>query len=183
MDARHYVKRERLRDGSPVVLRAVRADDKPGLRRAFHELEKASVYSRFFGAKQEVSDEELAAGVDVDFVRNVTLVVTPEDSDIIIGAGRYIGIGDSPEAEIAFTVEEDYHGQGIASMLLRHLASIGRANGFKRFCAEVLAANTGMLGVFEHSGLPMSREREDDLVRVTLELGKDAAEEEAARPS
>ena len=170
VDASGYRAEEQLKDGTPVVLRAVRGDDKPGIRRAFHELEQGSVYSRFFGTKDDVSDEELAAGVDVDFVRNVTLVVTPTDGDIIIGAGRYIGIGDSPIAEVAFTVEEDYHGQGIASLLLRHLIGIARSQGFHRFCAEVLATYTCMLRVFESSGLPMTREREDDLVRVTLRL-------------
>jgi len=182
MDASQYEVQERLRDGTPVTLRAVRSDDKARLRRAFHELEQASVYTRFFTTKQDVSDEELAAGVDVDFVRNVTLVVTPGDSDVIIGAGRYIGIGDSAVAEVAFTVEEDYHGQGIASMLLHHLAGIARAHGFRHLCAEVLAANRGMLRVFESSGLPMSRHRDEDMVRVTLALGEAPAPEKPGRP-
>lgn len=41
----------------------------------------------------------------------------------IIGAGRYIRFGSAippDRAEVAFMVEEDYHGLGIASIILRH---------------------------------------------------------------
>ena len=74
-------------------------------------------------------------------------------------------------AEIAFTVEEDYQGQGIASSLLRHLIQIARAKGLARLDAEVLASNRSMLAVFSRSGLPMKTERLDDVVLVTLALG------------
>jgi GNAT superfamily N-acetyltransferase len=74
-------------------------------------------------------------------------------------------------AEIAFTVEEDYQSQGIASSLLRRLIQIARTKGLARLDAEVLASNRSMLAVFSRSGLPMKTERLDDVVLVTLALG------------
>ena len=162
---------ERLRDGTQVALRAVRPDDRARLVEAFHRLDAETLYTRFFSSKHRITDEDLTRGVDVDFVRNVTLVVTLGPDESIIGAGRYIGIGDGPEAEVAFTVEEDFHGQGIGTLLLDHLARIGRGYGFARFSAEVLAGNRRMLRVFERSGLPMTTARDDDVVHVTLALG------------
>jgi RimJ/RimL family protein N-acetyltransferase len=169
--ARDYHADEKLRDGTPVALRAVRPDDRPRLVEAFNKLGAETLYTRFFSSKHSITDADLSQGIDVDFVRNVTLVVTLGPGETIIGAGRYIGIGDGPEAEVAFTVEEDFHGQGIATLLLDHLVRIGRTSGFARFSAEVLAGNRSMLRVFERSGLPMTKSRDEDVVHVTLSLG------------
>jgi hypothetical protein len=59
------------------------------------------------------------------------------------------------DRQVAFTVEEDYQGLGIASRLLEHLVRIARDRGIAEFVAEVLPRNTAMLRVFTRSGLPM----------------------------
>ncbi len=80
------------------------------------------------------------------------------------------GPSDVRSAEIAFTVEEDYQGQGIASSILRHLIHIAREHGVSRFEAYVLAENTAMLTVFARSGLPMEKKLEEGAVHVRLSL-------------
>jgi len=71
---------------------------------------------------------------------------------------------------VAFMVEEDYQGLGIASRLLRHLVQIGRQQNVSRFLADVLSGNQAMLRVFAGSGLPMKQQREGSEVQVTLFL-------------
>jgi GNAT superfamily N-acetyltransferase len=73
-------------------------------------------------------------------------------------------------AEVAFTIEEDYHGKGLASMLLGLLAGIAREHGIVRFEAEVLAGNASMLSVFEHSGLPLTSKNDHGVIHVTMDL-------------
>ena len=92
--------------------------------------------------------------------------------ETIIGGGRYMAFdaGGVRRAEIAFLVEEDYHGQGIAGRLLGHLARIARDKGVKQFEAVVLPQNKSMLAVFSRSGLPMKQTPERDVLRVTLSL-------------
>lgn len=77
--------------------------------------------------------------------------------------------GDS--AEVAFTVEEDFHRRGLAGRLLKELAQTARERGIARFDAFVMPENTSMLAVFERSGFAMATKREDGVIRVTLELG------------
>ena len=74
-------------------------------------------------------------------------------------------------AEIAFMVVDEFQGRGIASTMLRHLAELARAAGLTAFIAEVMPDNSAMLRVLERSGLPLRRERDGDVVHVTLELG------------
>ncbi len=77
---------------------------------------------------------------------------------------------DLHSAEIAFTVEEDYQGQGIASNILRHLINIAREKGVSQFEAYVLPENSAMLAVFARSGLPMKRTLQEGILHVSLSL-------------
>jgi RimJ/RimL family protein N-acetyltransferase len=78
--------------------------------------------------------------------------------------------GELPTAEVSFTIEEDYQGQGLSGLFMRLLTQIARERGIRRFEAEVLAGNTAMLKVFQRGGLPMSRQAEDGVVHVVMNL-------------
>ena len=73
-------------------------------------------------------------------------------------------------AEVAFAVIDEYQGQGIGAVFLRHLVSIARKAGLAHFVAEVLPGNTPMLKVFQKCGCRMSTKRDAEVVHVTLEL-------------
>jgi len=90
------------------------------------------------------------------------------DQETIVGLGGYVRSGAA--AEIAFAVEEDFQGRGIASRLLQQLAGIARASGIVRFEADVLAENTPMLAVLRKSGLPMRTSHGQGVVHATLSL-------------
>ena len=93
--------------------------------------------------------------------------------EIIVGLGRYVREGAG--AEIAFTVEEDYHGRGIASELLRQLSTSPAATASRGSRREVLADNLPMLKVFRRSGLPMQVGHAGSIVHLTCALGERAA--------
>jgi len=98
--------------------------------------------------------------------------------EIVIGGCSYVaqtGADGKRAAEVAFTVEEDYQGQGIAGMLLAALVEIARAQGIDRFEADVLASNAAMLGVFKRSGLPLTTKRDGSAIHLTMPLGTNGA--------
>jgi ribosomal protein S18 acetylase RimI-like enzyme len=175
VDAANYNQVETLKNGIKVRIRSIRPDDKKRLVEAFKNLDPESIYTRFFYHKKMLTEEELKSATELDFENAVALVVATGEGEqeTIIGAGRYVVIdttGKLRSAEVAFTVEEDYHRQGIARILLQHLASIAREKGLSCFVAEVLPENTGMLTVFSRSGLPMKTEHGGDAVHVTMSL-------------
>ena len=128
----------------------------------------------FFQAKESLSDQELKAATEVDFENVVALVVTTgcDGKEIIIGGGRYVAFNANGvrSAEVAFLVEEDFHGLGLAGRILKHLAHIARQKGLSQFEAEVLPQNKAMLAVFAKSGLPMRKRQEGGIVHLTLAL-------------
>ena len=177
MDPRHYVARETLKDGTLVTIRAIRLDDADALLKAFNNLDRESVYRRFFSPKKELTDAELAQLTDVDFSRVVALLVTKEtvEGEVLMGGGRYATDNPSSgQAEVAFVTGGDYRGLGIASHILRHLVRIAHDAGVAHFEADVLAENQPMLAVFRRSGLPMQLWRDGAVLHVTLALEPDS---------
>jgi RimJ/RimL family protein N-acetyltransferase len=171
MEAAKYSAVENARDGRKIEIRALRPEDRDGLRAAVDRTSSQSLYRRFFGAKRHFSEKEVAFFVNVDFVGHVALVAVVEEGDraVIVAGGRYI-VQQPGSAEVAFAVTDQYQGQGIGAALLRHLATIARDAGLKEFTAEVLPENVPMLRVFEKSGLKTNTKRERGVVHVTLQL-------------
>jgi RimJ/RimL family protein N-acetyltransferase len=180
IDANNFEVTDNLKDGTVVTFRAIRPDDKKRIKEAFNNLERDSIYTRFFSFKGELTDEELKTATEVDFEKTVALVATVTTGggeEIIIGGGRYI-LYNPPNterrAEIAFTVEEDYHGKGVASRILKHLIKIGREKGVLQFEADVLRENKSMLAVLARCGLHMEQGYQDGVYHATLFLTADA---------
>jgi len=164
-----------LRNGLEVTVRDVRSDDRDRLVRAFRGLERQTVYTRFFRYVDAPTEAQLKRATEFDSKRESALVVTigRGADEVIIGGGRYVATpseGGARAAEVAFLVEEDYQGLGIAGLLLRHLVEIGRARGLTRLEADVLTENGSMLRVFKRSGLPMRQRREGGVVHIELTL-------------
>jgi GNAT superfamily N-acetyltransferase len=176
LDVRRISEVIRLHDGRPALLRAIRPDDRERLATAFLALTPESVYLRYFSSKSELTPANLDRLCMPDFRDRVVLVVTlgTGSDETIIGSGGYVthAAADGARiAEVAFVVEEDFRGHGIAAKLLEVLAGIARADGIDHFDAEVLGRHAPMLQVFAHSGLPMRKGQElDGVVSLTLSL-------------
>ena len=174
--ASRYSRHEKLRDGSTILIRAIRPDDRVRFLQHFKSLSAESIYFRFFGLKRGLTETELDYYTRLDFANHVGLaaVVTDNGCERFIGVGRYIvtasGNQNLKRAEVAFAVLDSYQGCGIGTLLLEHLAAIGRECGVREFVAEVMGANTRMIEVFENSGFEVHESREPGDVHVTFPI-------------
>ncbi len=153
------------------VIRAIRPDDRANILAGFSALEPKTIYARFFGHRKALGEDEVWRLTHPDGVREAVLVATVGSSggETIVGLAHYNGGPES--AEIAFIVEEDFQGRGIAGLLLQCLVQVARKNGIARFEAHVLPTNAPMLSVLRRSGLPVEEREDDGIVTVTLTLG------------
>ncbi|MFI4929770.1 MAG: GNAT family N-acetyltransferase [Burkholderiales bacterium] len=174
-DDRRFALAATLRDGRPVTIRVMRPDDRERIVAAFGKLDADTIYTRFFSPRREIPASALERIAAIDFERLAGLVVTIGSGadETVIGSATYVGsvAGDGARvAEVAFTIEEDYQRQGLASKLLAALAELARRHGIVRLEADVLSANAAMLAVFQRSGLPMRRRSEGGVVHLTMDL-------------
>jgi len=164
-----------LRDGRPAIIRVMRPDDKLRLQNAFAKLDPQSVYTRFFSNRKSIPERTFERLAEIDFVHLAGLVVTIGcgADETVIGGASYVGRSDTDGAkvaEVAFTIEEDFQGQGLASRLLAALVTLARRHGLVRFEAEVLARNAPMLTVFQRSGLPLCQRSASGVIHLDLDL-------------
>jgi GNAT superfamily N-acetyltransferase len=130
-----------------------------------------SLHRRFFVVKRGFSEKEIAFFMNIDFVNHVALIVLAEEDgrSVIIGGGRYV-VTEPGKAEIAFVVIDDYQGQGIGTLLMRHLAIVARKAGLKELIAEVLPENAAMRKVFSKFGFQARRGSDPQVVHLALVL-------------
>lgn len=170
-----YSARERLRDGRPVEIRALRVDDETAMLAAVDRTDPESLRRRFFVPKRGFSEKEKAFFMNIDFVNHVALVAEIDEGGkrSIVGGGRYI-VAEPGEAEVAFVVVDACQGQGIGGLLTRHLVDIARAAGLKQLAADVLPENAPMRKVLAKSGFQTARSVDPQVVHLVLPLADQA---------
>jgi GNAT superfamily N-acetyltransferase len=166
-----YSAREKLRDGRPIEIRALRPDDETGMLAAIDRTNADSLRRRFFVTKRGFSEQEKAFFLNIDFVNHVALVaVIDEDGRrMIVGGGRYV-VTEPGKAEVAFVVIDAYQGQGIGQMLTRHLASVARAAGLSELAADILRENAAMRRVLGKFGFQAGRSDDPQVIHMTMPL-------------
>ncbi len=169
--AAQYSAVELLPDGRRVEIRALKPSDQVDFVAAVARVSPRSLYRRFFGAKRSFSEAEREFFLNVDFVNHVALVAVVEDRKpaMIVGGGRYVVVQPGT-AEVAFVVVDEFQGQGIGALLMRHLVTLARDAGLRTLIANVLPENISMLKVFEKSGLGLSTKRDAGVVHVALQI-------------
>lgn len=156
-----------LRDGSVCRLRPIKPSDAEGVRRFHAGQSDESIYLRFFAPMRNLSDRDVKRFTELDYHDRMALVATIRDD--IIGIGRYDRVSEH-SAEVAFNISDHYHGKGVGSVLLEHLAAIAQSHDIAEFEAEVLPHNRKMLGVFSDAGYQVSRRLEDGVVTLHFEI-------------
>src|SRR5688572_7076005 len=170
-----------LRDGSTAGVRPATASDREAMRRFFDELSPASRRLRFLAAAT-ASDDLLARLCDNNEPQNALTLIVCRLGDLgpqIIGVGSYFANSDI-SAEVAFAVDDKFHGRGIATALLERLALFGREQNFEYFSASVLPENQEMLDVFRDSGFDIHSRTDAGVVEVRLSLQSSPASIAAA---
>src|SRR5260221_14683064 len=94
MEPAKYSAIELLRDRRKVEIRALRTDDKADMLGAIDRTGARSRYRRFFGAKRDFSEKEVAFFLNIDFTNHVALVgvVEEEGRALIFAGGRYVTV-------------------------------------------------------------------------------------------
>lgn len=157
-----------LSSGDTAYVRPIEPSDRAALAE-FHERQSfESIYLRFFSPKPTLTNAELERFTDVDMVDRVALAV--EHHDRFVAWASYEKWPGRPDAEVAFMVDDEFHGQGIGTLLLEHLAAVARSNGIERFTAEVLAENRAMLSVFGKAGWPLQRRFDSGVIDLDWDL-------------
>ena len=170
IEARSYDVEELLGDGRAIQIRAIRPGDKARLLEHFAGLSAKARYFRFFGYKRELTNQDLSRFTELDFDRHVSIAATlhRDGREGFIGIASYVRKEAPSCAEIALAVPDQYQGEGIGPLLIRHLARIAHDNGITEFEADVRGDNSRMLAVLARSGCITNHTTNAGIVHFTL---------------
>ena len=157
-----------LRDGSTIHIRPVRSDDEEALFDFLRGLSETSRAMRFFAVTSDSAlAKEAHRAADVDYVKKYGLAATIGPEQLIVGHALYIA-DDDENAEVGFTIADEYQGRGLGTVLLGQLAEVAASNGFRVFKAHVRPENRRMIDVFRESGFPTELHAEPGELEVTF---------------
>jgi GNAT superfamily N-acetyltransferase len=134
----------RLRDGSPVTVRPLRAGDEAPLRILLMGLCPEARRMRFFTG---AADMGRAAQEAADLRPDCFGLVAHDQLGLLVAHAACIPIDDT-RAEVAVEVADHLHGRGLGTILIECLAEAAAERGILKFTAEVLPDNREMLRVF-----------------------------------
>lgn len=125
-----------------VTVRPLRNRDADTIEAVFETLGPASRLARFGGAKNVLSNADLAALSRVDATHHV-LVAWAGGSPV--GIGRLVRSGTC--GEVAFDVADAWQSRGVGRLLADRLAADARAAGIRVFHADVRPDNVRSLAL------------------------------------
>ncbi len=153
-----YVAPWTMKDGREVIIRPIRAEDEP-LMRKFHEaLSDRTVYMRYLSPmllSERVAHERLSRACHNDYDREIALVVEGDENGerAIYAVGRLSKFrSDEEEARISMLVSDRFQGQGLGKELINRLIKIARAEGVKEIIAGMSPENETMSNLCRKAG-------------------------------
>ena len=139
----------RLSDGTRVVIRRIRPEDKRLLSKGLRLLPEETRRRRFLGAKPRLSSAELRYLTEVDGEAHFALVAVLADRlDRIVAVARYVRLAEDPStADAAIVVGDPWQRRGLGRRLAIMLADAASLQGVERFSATMLSDNPAALAL------------------------------------
>ncbi|MFT5895735.1 MAG: acetyltransferase, partial [bacterium] len=147
----HWIRATKLKNGAPVQLRPIRPEDAESIIALVKEMSPESRYFRFMHAINELSPQMVAQFTKLDYDRQMALVATDDEEDII-GVSRYVISSDRQTGEFAISISEQWKGLGLASALMRLLLVNAKTQGLQSLQGDVLMSNRPMQALMTSLG-------------------------------
>lgn len=163
----HLVTHWQLPSGLDVVIRPIRPEDAELTQDFVRGLSEESRYYRFMDAMNELSPVMLARLTQIDYAREMALIVqaTIDGREVELGVARYAIDPDGKSCEFALVVGDTWQKQGIGHKLMGVLMDVARAHGVETMAGEVLDSNRGMLKLMQGLGFGVEPHPEDEHLR------------------
>ncbi len=163
-----------LKDGSRIALTPIKRENIERWLAFVQRLSTRSKYLRFHYLPKELGYGDAVRFCTVDYKDTFAFVaeVIKEERRDIVAIGRYYRPPDKHSAEVAFAIQDDYHGKGIGTRLMEWLANVARDNDINIFEADVLAENEQMMTVFLDYGFHVTSILESGEYHVTFPIAR-----------
>jgi GNAT superfamily N-acetyltransferase len=144
-----------LSDGRSVCLRSIRPSDEARIREGIKEMSDRSRYFRFFSAFREAPEsivKQLSAVDGHDHIGWGAILLDGENYPAIGAAHAIRNENDPDRGELAIALLDEYHGCGLARMLIAAVLVVCRNEGIASLEMQVLGENHAAASLFSELG-------------------------------
>lgn len=156
-----------LADGRPARMCPMRPAYEAALLEFWDRLTPQSQYYRFFSPRRRLTDENKNHFLRAD--QNDRVVLGVFVGDDLIAIGDFTRTRQTV-ADLAFVVDDEYHGYGIGGLLLEHLAQSAREVGITQLTADVLPPNQKMLTSLRAAGYALRASIADGMLHFDVSV-------------
>ncbi len=159
-------------DGEQITVRPAKPVDERRIQEHFYNLDKDDVVARFFHEKTTFLKEEVEGVSQIDYVKDLTMVVIVGE----FGFGRVVGIGEylidpaTNVAEVAFSISKEYQKKGMGKILIKKLASAAMENDISGLVAYTSPNNRGMIKLFNQLAYKVSTFFDGDMLTLSCKF-------------
>ena len=167
-----WVRLEKLKRGRTVQLRPIRPEDGESIQKMMQNLSAESRYLRFMHAINDLSPRMIAQFTKLDYDRQMAFVAAGSNgAGDVVGVSRYTMTTDRLSAEFAVSIADDWHGCGLATVLMKLVIEHAKAKNLRQLTGNVLVTNNPMRGLMKNLGFIATRDPKDrELLLFTLQL-------------
>ncbi len=151
MNPNEYPKHVRLKDGTELLMRPLRKEDEKELHNYFLRLPHKEVAR----LKHDVTDAELVSKWIYDLDYDIVFPLLAMDNDRIVANGtlKFNLVGwRKHQGEIRTTVDPEYRGKGLSTVLIENMIEIAKAMGIEQLTAELAPTLDEAYFLFEKIG-------------------------------
>jgi acetyltransferase len=161
-----YTTSVKLKEGTRVLLRAIKPEDEPMWHALLASCSRESLWFRFRYLFKQTTHDMATRFCFIDYDREMAIVAEVEEDDQrkLIGVGRLVANADHTDAEYAVLVADAYQGIGLGSLLTDYCLEICKLWGINTVLMETAPENQRMLGIFQRRGFKLDRSLSDDVV-------------------
>ena len=169
----HLARKRTLADGRTVTIRPIRAEDEMRARDFFDHLSEDARQMRFMKYVKALSDKMIHFFTHIDYAKHMAFVCEAEigGQPTLVGEARYVANPDGRSCEFGVVIADDWHGSGIAGLLMEALIRAARAQRLETMEGLVLRDNHDMLKFVRALGFEVAPDPvESTLMRAVKKL-------------
>ncbi|MDD4924708.1 MAG: GNAT family N-acetyltransferase [Dehalococcoidales bacterium] len=144
-------------EGLSVRIRPINLNDSDAWIIFVNGLSPYSKFYRFHHIIKDVCAEDARPFCSIDYKNSFALIaeLVKDSCFEIIAVGRYTRINESPNAEFAIVVDDDFQRRGIGVEIMKDLAKVAGKNGITTFEGYTLIENFEIINFLKKCGFDL----------------------------
>jgi acetyltransferase len=168
-----------LKNGWPVEVRPIRAEDAPLITRFHEQLSEESIRFRYFHNKADLTQRDLSILSHINYDRQMAFIAEHPREDggqEMLGVVRVWNDPDNIRTEFSIIIRDDMQGLGLGSLLMKKMIEYCRAVGTLEMVGKVMADNHPMRSLMKRLGFSLRYNLEEEVVDAVLRLNEPESE-------